>query len=225
MINIYNNFIYQPILALLVFIYNNLAFNDLGLAILILTAAVRFIFSPLFHKSVKSQIIMQKIQPEIERIKNHHKDNQQEQASALMELYRRHGVNPFGNFLLLFVQLPILIALYRVFANELSGSLFANQTFFGLIDLKIRSNLLVVLAAATQYFQSRQLQAPQLGIDPKTATMNQFMLVIGPIIAFVVLLNLPAAVALYWLVTTVFSIGHQFYIFKSLKHGTDSGKN
>lgn len=217
MIAIYNQFIYQPILVFLVFIYNDFAFNDLGVAIIILTVAIRFVFLPLFHKSAKSQMVMQKLQPEIENIKNRHKDNKEKQAAELMELYRRHGVNPFGNFLLLIIQLPILIALYQVFVNELSGSLFAAHSFLNLIDLQVRSNLLVGLATAAQYYQGRQLQLPQQsGGDSQAAKMNRFMVFLGPVITFAILLTLPAAVALYWLVTTVFSIGHQYYIIKSL---------
>ncbi|MEK7147078.1 MAG: YidC/Oxa1 family membrane protein insertase [Patescibacteria group bacterium] len=216
MSGIYNQFIYQPILQLLVFIYNHLAFNDLGLAIIILTVVIRFVFLPLFHKSTKGQMVLQKLQPEVEKIKNHHKNSKEAQAAALMELYRRHGVNPFGNFLLLIIQLPVLIALYQVFMNELSGTLFATHDFLGLIDLKNRSNLLVGLSVAAQYFQGRQLQLPQKSGDGQTAKINQFMVFLGPVITFMILLNLPAAVALYWLVTTIFSIGHQFYIIKGL---------
>lgn len=223
---IYNQFIYQPILQFLVFIYNHLAFNDLGLAIIILTVAIRFVFLPLFHKSTKSQMVMQKLQPEIENIKNQH-PKKEDQAAALMKLYQRHGVNPFGNFLLLIIQLPVLIALYQVFMNELSGSLFAAHDFLGLIDLKNRSNLLVGLAVAAQYFQGYQLQPPQGNSDSQAAKMSRFMIFVGPVITFMILLNLPSAVALYWLVTTVFSIGHQFYIIKSLNYGTgtNSGKS
>lgn len=167
---------------------------------------------------------MQTLQPEIENIKNRHK-KKEEQAAALMELYRRHGVNPFGNFLLLIVQLPVLIALYQVFINELSGTLFATHSLLDLIDLKVHSNLLVGLATVAQYFQGRQLQLPQQNADSQAAKTAKMMVFIGPVITFIILLNLPAAVALYWLVTTVFSIGHQYYIIKSLDHGTNNGKN
>lgn len=223
----YNTFIYQPIFNLLLFIYQNFVFEDLGVAIVILTVLVRLLLFPLFHKSVKGQMIMQKLQPEVVKIKNNHKNNKEKQTLALLQLYKRHGVNPLGNLLILIIQLPILIALYQVFVSGLSEAAFPNVYFLNLIDLKNRSIVMVGLAAVAQYFQSRQLQIRSSGQEGKkepAEQVNQIMIWLAPVLTFALLLSLPAAVGLYWLVTTIFSIGHQYFIVKSL-NGKYNGKN
>ena len=184
---------------------------------------------------------MQMIQPEIQKIQHDHKDNREKQAQLLMELYRRHKVNPFSGFLLIFIQLPILIALYRVFLNGFSSESFANlynfltppneisHSFLGLIDLSARSIVMVSLAAIAQYFQSRlALPKQQPGKENAASKIGRQMVYIGPILTVVVLVSMPSAIGLYWLTTSLFSIGQQIIINKSLKkngeHSTNSSK-
>src|SRR3989338_7089858 len=121
---------YNPLFNLLIFIYNNFAFQDLGLAIIFLTLFIRIIFLPLFYKSTKNQILIQRLQPELNKIQHDHKDNKEKQAQAMMDLYKKHNVNPFSSFLMLFIQLPVLIAIYRLFVKEFSPELFNNLYSF-----------------------------------------------------------------------------------------------
>ena len=71
--NLFNSLFFEPILALLVFIYDHVAFNDLGLAIIALTVLIRLVLFPLFYRGAKDQTLIQKLQPRIEEIKNKHK--------------------------------------------------------------------------------------------------------------------------------------------------------
>ena len=109
---LYTTYLYQPILAVLVFIYNSVGFSDLGLSIIILTILVRIILFPIFYKSAKDQTLLQRLQPHIKKIQLDHKDNREVQAKALLSLYKEHKVNPFTGFALLLVQLPIFIVLF-----------------------------------------------------------------------------------------------------------------
>ncbi len=210
----FNTLLYQPILGTLVFIYKNIAFQDLGLAIILLTVFIRLLLLPFFYRGAKDQTLIQKIQPLIKKIQEDHKDNKQKQTQALLDLYRQHRINPFSSFLLLIIQLPILIALYRVFLTGLSNNaLFDNYQFLGLINLNQKSFLLVTLAVLVQYFQGR-LMMP--GSNNK---VNQTMLYLGPVLTLIILINLPAALGLYWLISSLFSLGQQVLINKSLaKH-------
>ena len=225
----FNTILYQPLFNSLVFLYKYVAFEDLGVAIILLTLVIRIILYPLFYKSFKNQTIMQKIQPEIQRIQHDHKGDKEKQAHALMELYKHHKVNPFSGFLLILVQLPILIVLYQVFLKGLSQESFTNlysfisaptvvnHSFLGLIDLGSRSILIVVLAAVLQYLQGRlslPKQAPNQ--DSAAARMGRSMIYIGPIMTILILTSLPSAIGLYWLATSAFSIGQQLIINKSL---------
>ena len=223
MSNLFHTLLTEPLLASLNFFYNYLAFQDLGIAIILLTFAIRLILFPLFYKSFRNQTILQKIQPEVVKVQQQHKHDKEKQATALMELYKQHKVNPFSGFLLILIQLPILIALYQVFLNPPAG---LSSTFLGFVDLKQRNLLIIVLAAGLQYFQGKlSMPSPSAGGQPDqennpSLKMAKNMLFLGPLMTLVVLYNISSAVGLYWLATTVFSIGQQVIINKQLRHGT-----
>ena len=206
---------YDPLLVVLIFLYQYVAFQDLGVAIILLTILIRLILYPLFYKSFLNQTLMQKIQPEIEKIQHEHKHDKEKQAQVLMALYKTHKVNPFSGFLLLLIQLPILIALYQVFLHP---PLQLTHTFLGLIDLT-KSNIIIVgLAAIAQYFQGKlTLPKARSGEEESaTARIARQMVFMGPAITLIILWTLPAAVGLYWLVSSLFSLGQQVVINKKI---------
>src|SRR3989344_5693043 len=104
----------QPLTNALVFFYNTIALEDLGLSIIFLTLAIRVLLYPLFHKSARYQMIMQKIQPKLKEVQKAHKEDKVKQTEAMMALYKEHNVNPFSGILFLVIQIPILLALYRI---------------------------------------------------------------------------------------------------------------
>ncbi len=215
MIAFFKLILYTPLLNSLIFLYNNVAFQDLGLAIILLTLIIRFILYPLFYKSFLNQTLMQKLQPKITQIQHEHKHDKEKQAQALMALYKEHKVNPFSSFLLLLIQLPILIALYHVFLNppaELS------HMFLGLIDLSETSIIIVGLAAVAQYIQGK-LSLPKTKPNeevPQATKIAQQMVYVGPAITLLILWRLPAAIGLYWLVSSLFSLLQQIYINRKI---------
>src|SRR3989344_1180840 len=100
--------LYRPFFNALAWLYENVAFEDLGIAIILLTLAVRLVLFPLFHQTVKHQRITQNLQPEIKRIQNSHKEDKEVQAQKIMELYEEHKVNPLMPLLALIIQIPIV---------------------------------------------------------------------------------------------------------------------
>lgn len=221
MATLFNNYIYQPILWLLIFIYQNLSFHDLGLAIVVLTVFVRLALLPIFYKGAKDQTVIQKIQPHVKKIQLDHKDDKERQAKELMALYKEHRVNPFSSILFLILQLPIFIALFRIFTKEIGASVFQTHSFLGLVNLDEKSLTLALVAALLQYFQAKMMITPkrsngeEKGKDLGMAN-QKMMMYMGPILTLVVLWNLPAAIGLYWTVSNIFSIGQQFYINKKI---------
>lgn len=221
--SIYNAIIYQPILNILVFFYKTIAFYDFGLAIIFSTIFIRILLYPVFHKSAKHQMVMQKIQPKIEKLKETHKDNKEKQLKATMDLYREHGINPMSGIGLLFVQLPVLIALYQIFFNKftpaISSNLYSfvgapatfNTSFLGLINLEQSSILIVSLAAILQYFQGKMmLPKIEKGRELSTAeSVGRQMVYLGPVLTLLIFMNLPAAISLYWAASTLFTIFQQ----------------
>src|SRR5918999_3826109 len=85
-----------------------------GLAIILLTIAVRILLLPLSIKQTRSQREMQRIMPEIKALQKKHKGDRQKINEETMKLYKEHGVNPLGGCLPLLMQFPVLIALYYV---------------------------------------------------------------------------------------------------------------
>ncbi len=222
-----------PILNLLIYFYQTIAFHDLGLAIILVTLFIRIILYPFFHSGAKQQMLMQRIQPHVKKIQEQHKGDREKQAQALMALYKEHGVNPFSSFLLLIIQLPILITLYRIILYELAGGaaltgLYSfvaapqtiNAMFLGFINLQSKDIWLVLLAAAAQFAQARLAiwRDPNAQGAPSSAEkMARQMAYIAPVITIVIFYGLPAAVALYWLASSAFSIIQQAIVNKHLK--------
>lgn len=219
----------RPLLNVLIWFYNVIPLRDLGLAIVALTLLIRLLLLPSFQKSLRSQKEMQGLQPKLEEIKQKYKDDKDAQAKATLEFYRQNKVNPLSSCLPLLVQLPILIALYRVFLSGLAGNIAGelypfvqnpgtiNTNFLGLVELAQPSYILAVLAGISQFVQSKML-APKTKAQDRTASLlsAQFTYFM-PILTIIISIKLPAGLALYWVVTTLFAIGQQYYIMRKDK--------
>ena len=216
----FHSYLYLPTLSALVFIYNTIAFHDLGLAIVFLTILVRIVLFPVFYKGAKDQALMQRIQPHIKKIQLDHKDDKEMQAKEMLNLYKKYKLNPFSGILLLILQLPVFIVLFQVFSKELSTGVFATTAFLGIINLGSKGFVLPAIAAVMQYIQTKMMMGsqPQKGGNEENplASMGKTMMVVGPAFTFFILLNLPAALSVYWTVSGVFSVFQQMYINKRL---------
>lgn len=173
MTGLFDSILYVPFFNFLVFLYNTIAFEDFGMAIILLTLIIRLILSPLSVKTLKSQKILSELQPKILEIQDKFKDDREKQTRQIMELYRQQKVNPFSGCLPLLIQLPILIALYRVsiagfeenalsvLYNFVKNPDFLNPTSLGFIDLTKRNIFLSVIAGISQFFQTKSSLASQ----------------------------------------------------------------
>ncbi|MDP2586249.1 MAG: YidC/Oxa1 family membrane protein insertase [Candidatus Komeilibacteria bacterium] len=229
---IYHTVLYQPLYNILVFFYNIVPGHDIGLAIIMLTVVVKLILWPFFSQSIKAQRSMQAIQPKIDELKEKYKDDKQKLGPALMELYKKEKVSPFASCLPLLLQLPFLIAVYKVFSVGLSnGSLDAvypfiynpgtiNPISLGMINLSEPSIIMAVLAGLSQFWQSKLMFARQPQNDKNKnstmAIMNKQMTYFMPLITVFIGASLPAGLTLYWLVITVLGVAQQTWVFKKM---------
>lgn len=110
--------LYRAFGWLLNFIYSFV--SNYGLSIILFTILTKVILFPLSLKQQKSMVKMQQVQPKLKEIQEKYKSDQQRQSEETMKLYKEHGVNPMGGCLPLLVQLPILLALYRVMYQPLT---------------------------------------------------------------------------------------------------------
>lgn len=226
---IFNLLLYQPLFNALVLLYQYLPGHDFGLAIIILTVLIKITLYPLGAKAIQSQKELQEIQPKIKEAQEKFKNDKEKQVQATMEIYQKAKINPFSSLLPLLIQFPILIALYRLFwkgfRSEQLVYLYSfipypaavSQTFLGLIDLTGPSFILAVLTGIAQFLQTKTSLGKRKA-EKKSADFNQMMekqmLYFFPIFTVMILLKLPAALALYWLTSTLFTIGQQYTIFK-----------
>ncbi len=223
--HLFNEIFYKPLFNGLIFLYNNIPGHDLGIAIIILTAAIRLILWPLTNKGIKNQRVLAKIQPQMEEIKKKFKNDKQAQAKALMELYSQNHISPFAGFLPLLIQIPIIIALWRVFLNSLnldmsflysfiSAPANIQPNFLGLIDLSHKNVVLAILAGVLQYFQTKMIMpsvsASSAGTSDFSRIMSKQMLYFGPVLSIIIFWSLPAALPLYWVVTTLLTMLQQY---------------
>ncbi len=228
--SIFNTLLYRPLLNLLIWLYENVTFQDLGLAIILITIVVRVILLPLFEKQTRYQLMMQKIQPKIKEAEKKHKGDREKQTAAMLEIYKEHKTNPFSGFLLLFIQIPILIALYKIISAVL-GSGFGedlysfipkpetiNIMFLGLINLGKANILIVVLAALAQFFQAKTTMFKRRPGEEETPQekAGRTMVYVTPLLTIFLFYNFPAAISLYWLVASVFSVVQQIIIKRKI---------
>src|SRR3989344_8315591 len=122
----FNTILTQPLLNVLIWLYNILPGNDIGLAIIVLTLLIRALLYPSFQKSLRAQRELQQLQPKLDELKQKHKDDQAAQAKAMMEFYKENKISPFSSCLPLLIQLPILIALFLALRTGLNGDISAD---------------------------------------------------------------------------------------------------
>ncbi len=238
MANIFHLYLVVPFFNILILIYNYLPWPDIGVATILLTFVIRLIFFPLFHKSTKQQIIMSRLQPELQKIQKEYKNDKEKQVKAQMELYKKHKVSPFGSCFLTLLQLPIIFAVYRVFLNgfgsERMVDLYSfvakpevvNSIFLGFINLAKPNLGLALVAAALQFISSKMIMPTQTNLNDAASQqpsqkmamiMQKQMIFIGPIMTLIILGPLPSILALYWSATTIFSILQQWFTQKRVE--------
>ncbi len=220
----FNLILVYPLLNLLVFFYHYIP--DIGVVIILLTVLIRLLLLPSFHKQLKSQKAMSDLQPKMDALKEKHKDDKEAHAKAMMELYKQHKVNPLSACLPLLIQLPILIALYQVFIQSLNGQALhglysfvsnpgqINPLFLGWLNLSHQNIIMAVIAGVLQYFQSRLMLPKQKSTDTTAKMMQYQTLYFLPAVTIFIGAKFPAGLTLYWIVTTLFGIGQQYYLLR-----------
>ncbi len=224
----------------LVYILSLLPTHDVATAVIILTVTVKLVLLPLSKKMFLSQIAQKKIQPIISKLQEEYKDNRQMLGMKMMEVYKEHKLNPFSSIFLMLIQIPIVFALYFVFSNGGLPTLKVEDLYsftphviniqhvlFG-IDFTKASILIGILAALFQYIQIR-LSLTNIAQDPELAKksitelkpeemiqrqMTVMMKYFIPVVILIASLQVSAAVALYWIVSSIFMIAQEIYFRK-----------
>lgn len=230
---VFHALVYDPLYNGLAFLVGAIPTHDVGLAVIALTILVRLLLFPLSRRAVETQIAMKKIAPDVERLKEKYKDKREEQAKALFALYREHGVHPFASIGLLLAQLPVLFALYWIFASgglpDIHPELLyafvpspesVNMAFLGVLDMAGHSIVLGALAAGTQFVYTRlSMGAPEKKPAVTSGTFSTDLArsfemqarYVLPATFIVLSFFIPSAAMLYLTTSNAFMIGQELF--------------
>jgi YidC/Oxa1 family membrane protein insertase len=230
--NIFELIFLQPLFNLLVYFYNNVPGNDIGVAIVLVTIVLKLVLLPFTLKMLRAQKALQDLQPKMQVLQSKHKGNKEALGKATMELYKKEKVNPFSSCLPLLIQLPFMFAVFRMFRNgfdpESLDMLYPfihnpgilNHISLGFMNLAEPLIPLAVLAGAAQFWQtsmmtsSKQPKVPGAKDEGMTAIMNKQMKYIMPVVTVIIGASLPGGLALYWFLFTLLTVLQQYVAFK-----------
>ena len=180
-----------------------------GLAIILLTLAIKLVLHPLTRTQLRSMKEMQYLAPQIQALRTKYRDNPQQMNMEVMNLYRAHKVNPLGGCLPLILQVPVLWGLFAVLRREniFNGSAFLGFPLdavptFGAITASPVLVVWPVLVGVTTYFQQRMSVT-----DPQQARLFIFM----PVLVAWFAMAFPIGLSIYWIMSTVAYIA-EYYI-------------
>jgi YidC/Oxa1 family membrane protein insertase len=215
----YFGFIAKPLFLVLTWTAKHVTGDNFGWAIVLVTVAINMVLFPLRFSSMKSSKKMQALQPQIAAINAKYKDlpmrdpRKQEQQAEMMDLYKKHGVNPVGGCVPMLIQLPFLYGFYTVLkvAIEMRGA-----TWLWVHDLSqpetLAIHVLPILMMGTQFLQQKMTPSP--GMDPTQQKMMLFM----PLVLGYIFYYLSAGLVLYYMTGGLVGVAQQWL----LNRGTPS---
>jgi YidC/Oxa1 family membrane protein insertase len=191
--------------------------SSYGIDVIFLTVLIKLLMAPLTHKSFVSMKQMQKLQPQMEKLKEKFANDKEKLNKEIMELYRRNGVNPLGGCLPMLLQFPVFIGLYNALSTpiELRHAPFMwikdlsrpdwESLPFSIAGWHFGIPVLTALMGASMFLQ--QWMTPSAG-DPNQRKMMLMM----PLLFTFMFVSFPAGLTVYWLVNNILSIGQQYWI-------------
>src|SRR5205807_8493143 len=164
---------------------------------ILMTFCLRLFLFPLTWKSIKTTIGMRRPKPDVDDINAKFKDDAQAKQMAMMELWRKNGVNPFGGCLPQLVQMPIWFAMYTTLQTAVE---MYHEKFLWFGDLSAPDPFYILPLVLGAFMILQQRIVPQQGMDPMQQKMMMYLL---PGVFTVMMLFLPAALGVYMLTNSV----------------------
>jgi len=196
----------KVLVDILVFFHAHLAFGNWGVAIILMTICLKTVLFPLTWKSIKSSAAMKRLKPELDVINAKFADDPQAKNMALLELWRKNGVNPMGGCLPQLVQLPVWFAMYTTLQTAVE---MYHEKFLWFSDLSAPDKYYVMPLVLGALIVVQQRMTPQQGLDPIAAKMMTFVM---PAMFTVMMLFLPAALGVYMLTNSLLGIAQQLVV-------------
>lgn len=230
--SLFNAFFYNPIYNALVALVAVIPWSDVGIAVIIVTIVVRLILLPFSLSAARTQRSMKILEPKLKEVKEIHKGDKEKEALATLELYREAKVNPFASILTVFIQIPVLLALYFVFYYEPLSTINAARLysftptpeavsllFLGIVSVSGKSLVLAILAGVSQYMQAHLALKGTMKPSDTKSMQNDFQRMMGaqlkyvfPFIIGAISYTTSGAIALYFLTTNIAGSLQELYI-------------
>jgi YidC/Oxa1 family membrane protein insertase len=235
----FHTLFYEPVYNLLVIVLTLVPLHDIGAAIVIVTIIVKLLLLPLNLSALRTQYLMKRLEPEMNKIKELQKTKPQESSKMMMEMYKKEKVNPFASFFMGILQIIIIFQLYFVFSKGLhadSASLYSFVYFpeklhtiaFGLFDVTQKGNIVIaILTGFSSYMLARRQTSSMVSkkLPHEESFQDQFMksmkiqlLYILPVIIGASAFALPSALGLYWIVSNTIGYIQDVYMKNKLAH-------
>ena len=201
-------------------------FRNYGIAIIVLTILINLLLFPLTRLSYMSMKRMQLIQPHMTKLREHHKKNPEKLNKDMMELYKKHKVNPFGGCLPMILQMPVFMALYVALSKS---AILINSKMLWIKDLSSpdsvtlpwalpylgnQIHLLPLIMCGAMFFQQKFTQIKMEGQDPAVAAQQKMMAWMMPIIFGFIFYTMPSGLVIYWLTNTILMTLYQLHLKK-----------
>ncbi len=215
--------------------------QNYGIAIILFTIFVKLLLLPLTIKQTKSTKAMQDIQPKLQEIQTKYKDKPEKQQQEIMKLYKEADINPMAGCLPLFIQMPILIGLFSVLREPWNYGIFESQAAYQAADtsflflsnlteagnfatifttgISVENLIMAILSGSSAYI----MQMTMMSTDPKQQETMKTMTYVMTAMSFVWGYTFPAGLALYWVVSNIFSIAQYYLVVSPLKAKLDVG--
>lgn len=230
---------YNPIYNALVALVAIIPGSDVGIAVILVTIVIRLILLPFSLSAARTQRAMKILEPKIKELKERHKGNKEKEALETLALYKEAQVNPFASILTVFIQIPVLLALYWVFYYEPFSTISAINTarlyaftpvphdvslqFLGIISVAGKSMTLAFLAGITQFLQAHTALSGTMKPSDAKGMQNDFQRVMGmqlkyvfPFIIGAISYSTSGAIALYFITTNLAGTLQELHVRKTL---------
>ncbi|GAA0415704.1 MAG: YidC family membrane integrase SpoIIIJ [Bacillota bacterium] len=218
---IWNKYFVFPV-SMLITYFAELFNENYGLAIVIVTILVRLVLLPLNVKQLKSSKAMQDIQPKLKELQQKYSskdaNTQQKLQQETMALFQKNGVNPLAGCLPIFIQMPILIAMYHAIMR--TESIKTHSFLWFELGAPDPFFILPIIAAAATWFQQKLMMS---GSPAAQNPQMMVMLYVMPIMIGVFAIFFPAALALYWVVGNIFMVAQTLFIRKPMMADKSNG--
>ena len=213
----FDTFVTHPMQEALTFFYlmtQKAGYPSYGLAIILLTVAIKLLMYPLTVKQVKSMKAVQEMQPKVKALQEKYKDNKERLQTEIASLYKENKVNPLSGCLPLIVQMPILMGIFFAIKEYTyqgpTGFLWiANlQQGTSLTDPSDPYFIIPLLCALTTYVQQKQTTT-------EMTQQNKMMLIFMPVFIGYITITFPAGLGIYWVVSNLVQTAQQWFMYRN----------